>query len=631
MTATATAHTGFGNRVSVITISNGNIVRTVAVSQLGVDDNQAPTVPGNVQASEANFDSFSLSWNASSDNSGQELEYRIKLDGAEVAQTNDLSITLTGLTEQTVYSVQVIALDASGNESAASGALSVTTETRPPSPPPYAHWRFDETSRLTASDSSTRANNGSLSGGMSDDQWTNSGRIRGALEFQGDSQLVDLNNMDAPANAITMIVWLRPSDIASNNGEGRLISKASGTSANQHLWMLSTDENGSSIVPRVRINTNGTTTLLGRPESPVPNNQWSQIVATYNGSILRLYLNGEEVGSSSVSGLISQDSNVPISIGNQPDGSRGFVGLLDDICIFDYAITEQDIGFLFNSGSGRSCDTLISGSNPDITPPSLSEVTTVPTPSTENSPGYVFSTTEAGVASFSGSCFDTNEPSFAVSAGEIIYGFSDLAPGNYADYSITVTDAAGNSSNPLAISSFTIEIPDTSKPTVSINQVADQADPTSSNLARFVVSFSEAIALDTFTASDIVISGTNGLVSQGAFASSPKNNLFNFSITGMSDGDTVSVTISDNSVEDLAGNGNQASSSTDNQVSYQCDDCNIEDHDNDGVSDNEDNCPVDANPSQLDSDQDGIGDVCINRELCFPVKARSGALAMICI
>jgi len=633
LVATATAHTGFGNRTAVISISNGSIVRTVAVSQLGMADTQAPTVPSNVQSSSISFDSFSLSWNASNDNSAQTIQYRVSLNGVEASRTENNAITLTGLTEQTIFSVQVSAIDTSGNESAASNSLSVTTEARPPSPPPYAHWRFDETSGLNASDSSSRANNGILSGGMSANQWSSSGLIgSGALNFEGGPQLVDLNSLDAPTNAITMIAWLRPTDITSNNGEGRIISKASGTSANQHIWMLSSDENSGAVVPRVRINTNGsTTTLLGRPDAPIANNQWAQIVASYDGAIIRLYLNGDEVGSSAASGLIGQGSSVPASIGNQPDGSRGFVGLLDDVCIFDYAITEQDVGFLYNSGNGRACDTLVSGSNPDITPPSLSEVTSVPTPSTENSPGYVFSTSEAGTVSFTGSCFDGSDTGFDVSAGEIIYGFSDLAPGTYADCTITVTDAAGNASNPLAISSFTIIVPDTTKPTVVIDQASNQADPTSSNLARFVVTFSEAIALDTFNASDITVSGTNGTISQGPSAQTNANRVFSFSITGMSDGDTVTVSINANVVEDLAGNSNEASSSSDNQVSYQCNNCTIEDQDNDGVSDSEDNCPNNANPDQLDSDQDGTGDACMNEELCFPIKTRTGPVALICL
>ncbi len=38
----------------------------------------------------------------------------------------------------------------------------------------------------------------------------------------------------------------------------------------------------------------------------------------------------------------------------------------------------------------------------------------------------------------------------------------------------------------------------------------------------------------------------------------------------------------------------------------------IQDSDNDGISDDKDNCPYDANPDQTDTDNDGLGDVCDN-------------------
>jgi len=634
LTLIVAQHIGFGNRSAVVTISNGSINRNVAVSQIGALDTVPPTTPADVVESNISFDSFMLSWGASSDNSNQAVEYRISLNETEELRTINTSATLTGLTDSTVYSVKVSAIDQSGNESNPSTPINVTTSERPPSPPPFAHWRLDETSGSVAFDSSTRQNNGTLSSSIDTDQWDSVNNLLGdsALAFDGDTELVDLNNMDAPTSALTMVAWIRPIDIGSNRGEGRIISKASGQNANQHLWMLSTDENGSAIVPRVRLNTNGSTkTLLGRTDSVVANNVWSQLIATYDGAIIRLYHNGSEVGSTAATGLIGQGSTVPVSIGNQPDGERGFIGLMDDVCLFDYALSAQDVGFLYNSGIGRVCDTLVSGSNPDVTPPSVSEVTPVPTPSSENSPGYVFATSEAGDVTFSGSCFDS-EPPFEVSAGEVIYGFSDLDYGTYSDCSIVVTDAAGNPSLPLNITPFTIVEPDTTRPSVTINQANDQADPTISNIARFVITFSEPIDAGSLDISDINLSGTSGAITQGpTIDASSDDRVFRFSVTGMTTGDTVSASIAAGQVNDVSGNSNTVSTSTDNQVSYLCDGCSIDDDDNDGIADAEDNCPFEPNSDQVDTNSNGVGDACVDDQLCFPIKTLSGAFAMICL
>lgn len=57
----------------------------------------------------------------------------------------------------------------------------------------------------------------------------------------------------------------------------------------------------------------------------------------------------------------------------------------------------------------------------------------------------------------------------------------------------------------------------------------------------------------------------------------------------------------------------------------------IFDGDADGVATGFDNCPLDENPDQLDSNNNGIGDVCEDTELCFPIVAKNKKIALICL
>lgn len=92
----------------------------------GDDDTQAPTAPTGVTATAKTGTSVSLSWTASTDNTGV-TGYNVYRDGVQVGSSTTTSYTDTGLSASTAYSYTVKAKDAAGNVSAASAALSATT------------------------------------------------------------------------------------------------------------------------------------------------------------------------------------------------------------------------------------------------------------------------------------------------------------------------------------------------------------------------------------------------------------------------------------------------------------------------------------------------------------------------
>ena len=103
----------------------------------GSSDSQAPTVPTGLASSNITMSGFSLSWTASTDNVGV-TGYDILVNGSVVNSVGAItSASITGLNLATTYSVTVKARDASGNVSAASLALNVTTgsDTQAPNAP----------------------------------------------------------------------------------------------------------------------------------------------------------------------------------------------------------------------------------------------------------------------------------------------------------------------------------------------------------------------------------------------------------------------------------------------------------------------------------------------------------------
>ena len=92
----------------------------------GGDDTQAPTAPTGVTVTAKTSGSVSLSWTASTDNTGV-TGYDVFRDGVKVGSSTTTSYTDSGLSASTAYSYTVKAKDAAGNVSAASSALSATT------------------------------------------------------------------------------------------------------------------------------------------------------------------------------------------------------------------------------------------------------------------------------------------------------------------------------------------------------------------------------------------------------------------------------------------------------------------------------------------------------------------------
>jgi chitodextrinase len=92
-------------------------------------DTTAPSVPTGLTSPSRTSNSVSLSWNASTDNSGGSgvAGYDVFRDGANVGSPSGTSFTVTGLAANTTFSFRVRARDNAGNASAQSAALSVTT------------------------------------------------------------------------------------------------------------------------------------------------------------------------------------------------------------------------------------------------------------------------------------------------------------------------------------------------------------------------------------------------------------------------------------------------------------------------------------------------------------------------
>src|SRR5262249_34265357 len=67
-------------------------------------------------------------------------------------------------------------------------------------------------------------------------------------------------------------------------------------------------------------------------------NTWSHLAATYDGSTLRLYVNGTQVGSLAQTGAMTPSAS-PLTIGGDPIFGQYFQGMIDEVRVYSVALT----------------------------------------------------------------------------------------------------------------------------------------------------------------------------------------------------------------------------------------------------------------------------------------------------
>lgn len=91
----------------------------------------------------------------------------------------------------------------------------------------------------------------------------------------------------------------------------------------------------------------------------------------------------------------------------------------------------------------------------DTMPPVIEEFSGITTPTTDTTPDYTFSSSEAGNITYGGTCETAGSATTAI-VGHNLITYNTLSDGSYIDCTITVTDSAGNVSNPLSVTPFTV-------------------------------------------------------------------------------------------------------------------------------------------------------------------------------
>ena len=217
-----------------------------------------------------------------------------------------------------------------------------------------SYWKMDDNAaNTTVVDSSGNGNNGTAQQNTSALHTT--GKIKGALTFNGSTDRIDVSSNETLtfADKISVSLWVKWDTLSDWRS---LVHGTTSGSWDSSYWLA------TSSSTNMRWSINGDNSHDFNPDN-LQTGQWYHIVATYNGSNGKVYVNGVLKNTFSRSGNINNENGV--RLGLTGNGEYRFDGTLDDVRVFNRALTAAEVRVLYHSGGGGIC--CASSASPTIT------------------------------------------------------------------------------------------------------------------------------------------------------------------------------------------------------------------------------------------------------------------------
>jgi PKD repeat protein len=319
-------------------------------------DTIPPAAVNDLSTSKPTSDSITLTWTApgSDGNIGTASQYDIRYSTSPITSSNWDSatqcagepvpqvsgsaetFTVPDLAQNTAYYFALKAADDIPNWANISNSPSETTAEIIEGL--VGHWKFDEGNGETAYDSSGDGNDGMIYGAG----WT-TGVFGSALAFDGYNDRVNCgsdNSLNINGTK-TIIVWIKIPTWASYKAPwskyidgGNRVLFQTWPDQKMQLWVA---DNGVKTIQM--------------PTDVIPLNEWTQIAVTIDESnqVAKIYQNGVYVNQDT-SFTLPDTSAADFIVGSSGAGGRYFNGYIDDVRIYNYALSDAEVLALYQEG-----------------------------------------------------------------------------------------------------------------------------------------------------------------------------------------------------------------------------------------------------------------------------------------
>ena len=304
-----------------------------------------------------------------------------------------------------------------------------------------AAYSFDAGTGSLVRDVSGKGHDGTISGAA----WMSSGRHGGALSFDGVNDLVtvaDASALDLDSG-MTLSAWVRPT---ANESWRTIVTKETNRSLVYGLFSNSDTARPSGVLT---IGKNQRQKIV-RGASVLPVSTWTHLATTYDGANLRLFVNGTQVARRAVTGQIGTSTG-PLQIGGNNVWSEWFQGQLDDLRIYNRALTASELKTDMNTPAA----------------PAPVEGTTAPTAPTAPTGLTVAGKTETSLTlSWNASTDNTDIAGYRLyrngvpvdsTTGATYYTFTNLTCSTPYALAVDAVDVAGNASTAATTNTSTTE------------------------------------------------------------------------------------------------------------------------------------------------------------------------------